>query len=259
MRQSMLRVVAMALGVVAPRERSRPRKERHRVRRPRAGDLSKPSKCMRRRDELRRQHPRSPPDVRRRRRLLGRKSVERAPVRPRPGARRRDGDRRRSHAASRLRRTGAGGRHAYGHRNRDRRRIVARRPRRASPEPSRVTGGAPPHARRWARALAAADQGCARRTPPPRSDALGAPMALDRRHPTSRPRRRQRSRHDDDEMREQAVFVLSQRRKTESVPELIDLAKNAKHPAARKAAIFWLGQSGDPRAVDVYAELLGLR
>ena len=63
--------------------------------------------------------------------------------------------------------------------------------------------------------------------------------------------------NDDDEMREQAVFVLSQRRKSESVPELIDLAKNAKHPAARKAAIFWLGQSGDPRAVDVYAELLG--
>lgn len=65
--------------------------------------------------------------------------------------------------------------------------------------------------------------------------------------------------NDDDEMREQAVFVLSQRRKTESVPELIDLARNAKRPAARKAAIFWLGQSGDPRAVDVYAELLGLR
>jgi HEAT repeats len=66
-------------------------------------------------------------------------------------------------------------------------------------------------------------------------------------------------RSDDDQMRDQAVFVLSQRRKSESVPELIDLARHAKHPAARKAAIFWLGQSGDPRAVDVYAELLGLK
>lgn len=63
----------------------------------------------------------------------------------------------------------------------------------------------------------------------------------------------------DDEMRDQAVFVLSQRPKSESVPELIDLAKNSKHPAARKAAIFWLSQSGDLRAADVYAELLGVR
>lgn len=64
---------------------------------------------------------------------------------------------------------------------------------------------------------------------------------------------------DDDQMRGQAVFALTQRPKSESVPALIDLARTAKHPAARKAAIFWLGQSGDPRAVDVYAELLGLR
>jgi hypothetical protein len=64
---------------------------------------------------------------------------------------------------------------------------------------------------------------------------------------------------DDDEMRSQAVFVLSQRPKAESVPELIDLARTSRHPAARKAAIFWLGQSGDMRAADVYAELLGIR
>lgn len=64
---------------------------------------------------------------------------------------------------------------------------------------------------------------------------------------------------DDDEMRKQAVFVLSQRPKTESVPELMDLARNAKHPAARKEAIFWLSQSGDMRVADLYAELLGIR
>jgi hypothetical protein len=63
----------------------------------------------------------------------------------------------------------------------------------------------------------------------------------------------------DDEMRSQAVFVLSQRPKSESVPELIELARTAKHASARRAAIFWLGQSGDSRAVDVYAELLNLR
>ena len=64
---------------------------------------------------------------------------------------------------------------------------------------------------------------------------------------------------DDDEMRNQAIFVLTQRPKSESVPELIELARSSKHPSARKTAIYWLGQSGDPRAVDVYAELLGLR
>ena len=63
----------------------------------------------------------------------------------------------------------------------------------------------------------------------------------------------------DDEMRTQAVFVLSQRPKSESVPTLIDLAKTAKYPSAKRSAIFWLGQTGDPRAADVFAEFLGLR
>jgi HEAT repeat protein len=61
---------------------------------------------------------------------------------------------------------------------------------------------------------------------------------------------------DDDEMRSQAIFVLSQRPKAESVPELIEVARSAKHPAARRSAIFWLGQTGDPRATDLFAELL---
>ena len=65
--------------------------------------------------------------------------------------------------------------------------------------------------------------------------------------------------NDDEEMRKQAIYVLTQRPKSESVPQLIELAKTLKHPASRRTAIYWLGQSGDPRAVDVYAELLGLR
>ena len=64
---------------------------------------------------------------------------------------------------------------------------------------------------------------------------------------------------DDDQMRNQAIYVVSQRPKEESIPTLIELARSSKHPAARKTAIYWLGQSGDPRAIDVYAELLGLR
>jgi hypothetical protein len=63
----------------------------------------------------------------------------------------------------------------------------------------------------------------------------------------------------DDEMRSQAVFALSQRPKSESVPALMEVAKTAKYPSAKRSAIFWLGQTGDPRAADVFAELLGLR
>jgi hypothetical protein len=64
---------------------------------------------------------------------------------------------------------------------------------------------------------------------------------------------------DEDEMRKQAVFVLSQRPKSESVPELMSLARSAKYPSVRRQAIFWLGQTGDLRAAEVYAELLKLR
>jgi len=64
---------------------------------------------------------------------------------------------------------------------------------------------------------------------------------------------------EDDEMRKQAVFALTQRPKSESVPELIELARSAKRPAARRSAIFWLGQSGDMRAVEVFTELLASR
>jgi hypothetical protein len=63
----------------------------------------------------------------------------------------------------------------------------------------------------------------------------------------------------DDEMRTQAVFVLSQRPKAESVPALMELARSAKYPSVKRSAIFWLGQTGDPRAADVFADLLGLR
>jgi hypothetical protein len=68
-----------------------------------------------------------------------------------------------------------------------------------------------------------------------------------------------RAETDDDELRSQVVFALSQRPKSESVPALIDLARTAKDANVRRQAIFWLGQTGDRRAVDVYAALLGLK
>ena len=56
--------------------------------------------------------------------------------------------------------------------------------------------------------------------------------------------------------REQAVFALSQRPRDEGVPALISVARTNKDPEIRKKALFWLGQSHDPRALDLFEELL---
>jgi hypothetical protein len=63
----------------------------------------------------------------------------------------------------------------------------------------------------------------------------------------------------DREVREQAVFALSQRPRDEGVPALIAVARTNKDPEIRKKALFWLGQSHDPRAIDLFEELLTRR
>lgn len=63
----------------------------------------------------------------------------------------------------------------------------------------------------------------------------------------------------DREIREQAVFALSQRPGAEGVPALIKVARTNKDPEIRKKALFWLGQSHDPRALDLFEELLTRR
>jgi hypothetical protein len=40
------------------------------------------------------------------------------------------------------------------------------------------------------------------------------------------------------------------------VPLLIEVARKNTNPVVRKQAIFWLGQSKDPRAVEFFAEIL---
>jgi len=60
----------------------------------------------------------------------------------------------------------------------------------------------------------------------------------------------------DREVREQAVFALSQRPREEGVPALIAVARTNKDPEIRRKALFWLGQSHDPRALDLFEELL---
>jgi hypothetical protein len=60
----------------------------------------------------------------------------------------------------------------------------------------------------------------------------------------------------DRDVREQAVFALSQRPHDEGVPALIRIARQNPDPELRKKAIFWLGQSDDPRALALFEELL---
>ena len=60
----------------------------------------------------------------------------------------------------------------------------------------------------------------------------------------------------DTEVREQAVFALSQRPREEGVPALIGIARTHRDPEIRCKAIFWLGQSDDPRALALFEELL---
>jgi HEAT repeat protein len=59
------------------------------------------------------------------------------------------------------------------------------------------------------------------------------------------------------EMREQIIFVLSQRqRDPAAMDKLFDIAKNEKDAELRKKAIFWLGQSRDPRVQQFLMDLI---
>jgi hypothetical protein len=57
-------------------------------------------------------------------------------------------------------------------------------------------------------------------------------------------------------VKEQAVFALKQLPESQGVPLLINVAKTNPDPAVRKKAMFWLGQSKDPRALDFFAQVL---
>ena len=61
---------------------------------------------------------------------------------------------------------------------------------------------------------------------------------------------------DDTEVQKQAVFAISQRAKDEAVPLLIKIARTHPKPAVRKQAMFWLGQTGDERALEFFKEIL---
>jgi hypothetical protein len=64
--------------------------------------------------------------------------------------------------------------------------------------------------------------------------------------------------NDDPDLavKKKAVFALTQIPKDEGVPKLIEVARTNKTPEVRKQAMFWLGQSKDPRALAFFQEVL---
>jgi HEAT repeat protein len=62
---------------------------------------------------------------------------------------------------------------------------------------------------------------------------------------------------NDSEMKEAIIFGLSQRqRDPEAIDKLFGIAKNEKDSELRKKAIFWLGQSRDPRVQQFLMDLI---
>jgi hypothetical protein len=65
---------------------------------------------------------------------------------------------------------------------------------------------------------------------------------------------------DDDglgiEVKKSAVFAISQLPHEDGVPVLVRVARSHKSPEVRRSALFWLGQTNDPRALALFEELL---
>jgi len=63
-------------------------------------------------------------------------------------------------------------------------------------------------------------------------------------------------RTSDHDMKEQLIFVYSQRHETQALDKMIDIARKETDRELRKKAIFWLGQSHDPRAAQALLEII---
>jgi HEAT repeat protein len=61
---------------------------------------------------------------------------------------------------------------------------------------------------------------------------------------------------NDREMRDQLIFVYSQRREDAALDKLFQIGKNDPDRELRKKAIFWIGQSRSPRAAQYLQELI---
>jgi HEAT repeat protein len=62
---------------------------------------------------------------------------------------------------------------------------------------------------------------------------------------------------DDRDVRNQVIFVLSQRRRDQAaMDKLFDIAQREPDPELRKQAIFWLGQANDARAAKLLEDII---
>jgi HEAT repeat protein len=61
---------------------------------------------------------------------------------------------------------------------------------------------------------------------------------------------------DEREMREQLIFVYSQREEPAAVDKLLEIARRDSDAELRKKALFWLGQSDDPRAAKALQDII---
>jgi len=60
----------------------------------------------------------------------------------------------------------------------------------------------------------------------------------------------------DKDIKDQLIFVYSQRHESAALDKLIDIARHESDKELRKKAVFWLGQSHDPRAAQVLLEII---
>jgi len=63
-------------------------------------------------------------------------------------------------------------------------------------------------------------------------------------------------RTSDRDMKDQLIFVYSQRHEPQALDKIIDIARHETDRDLRKKAVFWLGQSHDPRAAQVLLEII---
>jgi HEAT repeat protein len=57
-------------------------------------------------------------------------------------------------------------------------------------------------------------------------------------------------------MKEQVIFVLSQNRAEAAVDKLMSIARSDSDRELRSKAVFWLGQSRDPRVIKFLEDLI---
>jgi HEAT repeat protein len=63
-------------------------------------------------------------------------------------------------------------------------------------------------------------------------------------------------RDERDDVKLHAVFVLSQLPNGEGIGPLLEIARSKAALSVRQQALFWLGQSGDQRALSLFEQLL---